>query len=96
MVQDILGGDLVRFAVDNQGAHEKHFANVINGALLDVTRSQYGMEGTFTESMPDLAEFPNLRERLLSDIDTARRYKLLKQRFIALDRSEGEPETYLV
>ncbi len=78
IVQDILGGELVRFAVEYRGNQEKHYANVVDGALIDVTRSQYGSEGTFVESMPDLGEFTSLRERVLSDADTVRRYELLR------------------
>ena len=84
LVQDLLGGELVRFEVEYRGTHEKHFANVSNGALIDVTRSQYGAEGVFRESIPDLTGFSSRRERLLSDLGTRRRYELLKERFYAL------------
>lgn len=85
LVQDLLGGEIVRFAVEYHGAHEKHFANSVNGGLIDTTMSQYGGEGNFTLSASDLKEYSSLREKLLADKDTARRYGLLKERFNSVE-----------
>ena len=79
-VQDYLGGELVRFASEFDGRKEKHYANVIEGALLDVTRSQFPDDAVLVVSHPDLGEFASLRERMLADEDTKRRYELLKER----------------
>ena len=80
VVQDYLGGELVRFASEFDGRKEKHYANIIEGALLDVTRSQFPDDAVLVVSHPDLGEFASLRERMLADEDTKRRYKLLKER----------------
>lgn len=81
VVQDYLGGDLVRFAVEGEDLREKHYANVMDGVLVDVTRGQYeGMGVTMKEHRPERGTFDSLRERVLADEDTARRYELLKKR----------------
>lgn len=85
LVQDLLGGEIVRFAAEYKGEQEKHFANSVDGALIDVTRSQYGTEAVFATSTPNLEGFSSLREKLLADEDTARRYGLLKKQFALVD-----------
>ena len=84
LVQDLLGGELVRFMVEYRGKQEKHFANSVGGVLIDTTRGQYGTEGVFVESVPNLEEFSDLRAKLLSDENTAHRYYLLKERFTSI------------
>lgn len=82
IIQDFFGGDIVRFAVESNGVHEKHYANIIKGTLIDVTRSQYPDTVVLVISNPDLGDFSSLRERMLSDDSTKRRYEALKQRVI--------------
>ena len=80
MMQDFFGGEIVRFAAESNGVHEKHYANIIEGVMIDVTRSQYPDTAVLVISNPDLGNFSSLRERMLSDDDTKRRYELLKKR----------------
>ena len=80
IMQDFFGGEIVRFAAESNGVYEKHYANIIEGSLIDVTRSQYPDTAVLVINSPDLGDFSSLRERILSDDDTKRRYELLKKR----------------
>jgi hypothetical protein len=81
VVQDYLGGDLVRFAVTGEGINEKHYCNVLeDGTLIDVTRSQYRIPVTMRLDPVDLKNFSSMRERRLADEETHTRYEYLKKR----------------
>ena len=84
VIQDYLGGDIARVAVDGEGIKEKHFFNKLeNGTTIDSTAMQYkDVEVSFTNSEIDLAKgnYASVRERCLADEDTRRRYELLKKR----------------
>lgn len=80
VVQDYLGGKIIRFKADFGDIREKHYANLIEGELVDATRSQYPDDLILGESPPDLNGYKSLRERMLSDTNTAERYELLKTR----------------
>lgn len=80
VIQDYLGGEIVRFKADFGDIHEKHYVNLIEGKLVDATCSQYPDDLILEESPPDLNSYKDLRERMLSDTNTAKRYELLKER----------------
>ena len=81
VVQDYLGGEIIRFDVEVDGNHEKHYANIVDGKLIDVTRGQFPDRAIFVINNPNLGEFASLRHRLLSDKDTRRRYAILRCKF---------------
>lgn len=68
----------MRFEVEFGGRREKHYANMFDGDLVDVTYSQFPDDATYRLSHPDLAGFSSVRERLLSNQDTAKLYRYLK------------------
>lgn len=81
VVQDYLGGDLVRFHVTRAAGDERHYANLLeNSSILDTTASQYtGAEKL--ERLPiNLKGYPTVRAKRLADPGTSTRYKLLKDR----------------
>lgn len=81
IVQDYFGGEIMRYqATHPSGKTEKHYANLIEGTLVDTTRSQFPPSTKLEESPPDLGQFKTMRERMLSDPDTARRYEYLKSK----------------
>ena len=84
VVQDYLGGDLVRYAVKGDGIDEMHYCNMLDGGvLLDTTRSQYQAPVTFTLMPVDLKHYKSVREKRLDDDETRERYELLRQRVAA-------------
>ena len=83
VVQDYLGGDIIRYAVNGDNINETHYCNVLNdGTLLDTTRSQYTQSVNLVEKPIDLAKngFRTVRERCLADDETKVRYMILKTR----------------
>lgn len=83
VVQDYLGGDLVRVAVSGGSINEKHYFNRLDdGTIIDVTRSQYLQPVTMTDSPVDLVAkgYVSNRERMLADDDTRSRYEILRQK----------------
>ena len=84
VMQDYLGGEITRFDVEVDGNHEKHYANIVDGKLIDVTREQFPDHAVFVINNPNLGEFATLRHRLLSDKDTRHRYAILRRKFSLL------------
>lgn len=78
IVQELLGGELQKVDTIFNSKQEGHFRNVINGAVIDTTRSQYPESQQFVESEINLHSFATAREKLLADEDTCRRYEILK------------------
>jgi hypothetical protein len=82
VVQDYLGGELVRVHAIGDGIDEKHYFNQLpDGTILDTTGMQYKKPVTFTVSPVDLEKkgYSTVRELRLDDEDTRRRYELLKR-----------------
>ena len=73
LVQDILGGHILKAEVTNYGFG--HFRNEIDGEQIDFTLSQFG-EPPLYANIKEAS-----RDKLLADQDTVHRYFLLKQRF---------------
>ena len=81
VIQDYLGGDLVRYSVDEGDLHETHYANRLDsGVILDTTASQYTEPVTMRIKPVDLKDFSSVREKRLADNSTRKRYEILKAR----------------
>lgn len=81
VVQDYLGGDLVRYAVSGDGFEETHYVNQLaDGTILDTTAAQYRVPVMLQQKPIDLGSYGTAREKRLADADTARRYALLRSR----------------
>lgn len=71
LVNDIFGGKLAKMRVGDVG----HYFNIIDEKVVDLTAEQFGeMEISYN----DYEE--RTRERMLEDVDTKKRYELLKSR----------------
>lgn len=83
IIQDYLGGELVKVAVRGDGVDEKHYYNIFNdGTEFDATSGQYdGMDVVFTPASADLQDgkYLSVREKRLSDDETRRRYDILRE-----------------
>ena len=83
VVQDYLGGDLFRVKVDVDDTDEKHYYNILDdGTAIDTTRMQYqGKLVTMTPAPVDMknGQYASVREKVLDDGDTMRRYQLLSK-----------------
>ena len=81
VIQDYLGGDLVRYSVDEGDLHETHYANRLDsGVILDTTASQYTEPVTMRIKPVDLKDFSSVREKRLANNSTRKRYEILKAR----------------
>lgn len=81
VLQDYLGGDLLRYSVSGEGIQETHYVNELDsGAVIDTTASQYKQPVTMRVKPVQLKGFASIREKRLADNSTRRRYELLKRR----------------
>jgi hypothetical protein len=81
VLQDYLGGDLLRYHVTEGELDEKHYCNVLdNGTIIDTTGLQYEFPVNLRLKPVDLRDFTSIREKCLADSGTRRRYELLKSR----------------
>ncbi len=81
VIQDYLGGDIVRVHVTGEGYDENHYFNCLeDGTIVDTTRMQYnGSCVSMADHPKDFSSkaYSTMREWMLSDVDTAHRYELL-------------------
>lgn len=85
VVQDFFGGDLFRVKAQGDGVDEKHYFNVLDdGTVIDTTRMQYkSKQVSLTPAPVDLkGTYASIRDKVLDDQDTLRRYILLKERVV--------------
>ena len=83
LVQELLGGEIVRaLATLPNGTTDSHYFNVVEGRVIDFTRDQFPEGTTIPPGEPRHPGFSNTREYLLSNEDTANRYKALKRRYL--------------
>lgn len=81
VVQDYLGGELVRYTIDEGSLHETHYANMLDGGVVfDTTASQYTQPVTMRIKPIDLKDFASARDKRLADASTRKRYEILKAR----------------
>ncbi len=80
VMQDYLGGDLLRYEVTGSSIHETHYCNLLDdGTIVDTTGSQYRELVNMKVKPVDLKGFSSTREKRLSDKATNNRYQLLKK-----------------
>lgn len=80
-IQDLLGGEVERLATERDGVRETHYRNILpDGSSLDVLGDQYSSEQEFTPAPVE----GDVREYVLANEDTARRYRLLLDRATTL------------
>ena len=81
VVQDYLGGDLIRYSIDEGSLHETHYANKFNdGTVIDTTASQYDIPVNMRIKPIDHDGFASIRLKRLADESTKSRYEILKSR----------------
>lgn len=87
VVQDYFGGDFRRYDVNGNNFEEIHYCNVLSsGATLDSTAIQYSQPVQLTITPIKLKGYPTARERYMAELDTQRKYELLRER-VARDLS---------
>ncbi len=80
VIQDYLGGDLVRYEVSTKRLKETHYANLTEDkSLIDLTICQYQEPVKMIIKPVNLANFDSVRNKRLSDKSTKDRYLLLKK-----------------
>lgn len=81
VVQDYLGGDLIRYEISQDQLHETHYMNQLSdGTVIDTTASQYTSAVSMKRKPIDSGEFVSIRDKRLADKSTATRYEILKRR----------------
>jgi hypothetical protein len=87
IIQDILGGKIVRcIAVSDDTQVSHYFNELTNGQILDSTISQFSAETYFIDKKL------SSREYLLSNNDTLKRYTLLKENFTKATAAYSDTE----
>jgi hypothetical protein len=80
VVQDYLGGELVRYKVEINGGFEMHYCNLVKGMIIDTTAMQYDEPVSMRIYPVDLNGYGSVREKRLSDELTKKKYITLKER----------------
>ena len=81
VVQDYLGGEIVRYHVIGEGINEKHYFNVLDdGTKVDTTGCQYCVPVKMELSPVDLKGFKSIREKRLADDEIREKYNNLKRK----------------
>lgn len=81
VVQDYLGGKIVRYEVKGEDVDETHYCNILEDeTILDTTGQQYKVPVSMRPKPVDLQEYPSLRDKRLADKETRYRYQLLKRK----------------
>lgn len=81
VVQDYLGGELLRYAVEGNDIRETHYFNQLkDGTIIDTTGKQYRSPVNLRLKPIAFDGFSSIREKRLSDDSTRIRYNLLKDR----------------
>lgn len=81
IIQDYLGGELLRYSVDEGTLHETHYMNRLSsGVVIDTTGSQYDHPVTMRIKPIQLDGFKSIRDKRLADTATRKRYEILKAR----------------
>jgi hypothetical protein len=82
VIQDYFSGEIIKYSVVLPQGTEGHFCNFLpNGNEYDATKIQYSTTtAEFAPKEVDLRQFANVREKLLADDDTRRRYEILKSK----------------
>lgn len=80
VVQDYMGGDILRARTFCGNQRESHFYNCMeDGTTVDLTAEQYPTEQAFEEAPLDRDRYESMRAKLLSDPTTAQKYAVFSQ-----------------
>lgn len=88
VVQDYLGGDIVRCEAYTKSGTDSHYFNVVNSSIVDLTITQYDNSVTYSKAEPRLGNFNSTREYLISNPMVSERYLKLKCSVFAKLRGE--------
>jgi hypothetical protein len=80
IVQDYLGGDILKTYALTSTGRISHYYNSINGVEIDLTKDQFNANTQFEGEITAVAGHASLREYCLSFKDTRIRYQLLRSR----------------
>lgn len=81
VVQDYLGGEIVRYHVIGEGIDEKHYFNVLDdGTEFDTTGCQYSVPVKMELAPFDLGKYKSVREKRLADDEIREKYNNLKRK----------------
>lgn len=81
IVNDFFGGDIVwADALLPDGQMVSHYFNVIDGKVVDLTRSQFPQGTSIPEGREKKKGFGSTREFMVSSENTKKRYELLRER----------------
>lgn len=81
VVQDYLGGDLIRYEINDDQLHETHYVNKLpDGTVIDTTASQYSTPVSMKLKPVDTSGSVAIRDKRLADKSTSERYTTLKHR----------------
>ena len=81
VVQDYLGGEIVRYHVTGDGINEKHYFNILeDGTKVDTTGCQYSVPVKMELAPVDLKGFKSVREKRLADDEIREKYENLKRK----------------
>ncbi|MFB8003109.1 hypothetical protein [Nocardia sp. NPDC056000] len=83
VVQDYFGGEIVNtIARLPTGAQVSHYFNIIDGAVVDLTKQQFPLGTEFPDPAPKANGHRTTRDYCLSSEDTRKRYLLLSARVV--------------
>jgi hypothetical protein len=81
VVQDYLGGEIVRYHVTGKGINEKHYFNILDdGTKFDTTGCQYTIPVKMELAPVELGKYRSIREKRLDDDETREKYINLKRK----------------
>ncbi len=81
IVNDYLGGKIVRTNIIlSNGKEISHYFNKINNVEVDLTKQQFSKGTQISSGIPKKKNFFSTRDFLLSNSNTLKRYKLLKEK----------------
>lgn len=80
VLQDYMGGEIIRHRTIYKGRVESHFSNVLaDGRTYDLTARQYPPGQPLVEAPIHLVKHPTNREKILAFSDTRHKYELFSQ-----------------
>lgn len=81
IVQNYLGGDLIRYEINGNQLHETHYMNKLpDGTVVDTTASQYPSLVDMKLKPTNTSETISIRDKRLADKSTSERYAILKRK----------------
>lgn len=85
VVQSFFGGDLQKLVTEFNRQPESHYRNILpDGTTVDLTRDQYPINQRLIISEVNLHGYDTVRDKMLAEKDTKRRYEILLKRVNAI------------